>query len=350
MFGAVGVLFVVGAAAAGGASLTRVQLNALLIENVVPSLLTFLTTLFVIASIVYLRQLARGISQLVFYLLCCSFINQFVVFATVFMLQFNEIIEASTCKFLACVLQFTDIAQCFWTFAIACNSFVTNFVTNKFVTNNFNLVANVAVWGMALVLAVVPIHTYEHDSIWCTTSNHIMDFFTLYLWIILVAIAIIAIYASIIVSLFVKNRNLRVWHLLKPRLSPNDIQSYRDVLIIRKMAFYPFLFIVCWFMSSVNGVAALFEYTMVAAAPSPAAVHLELLLRVLHPAPRVLQRDLLRDRRPAHEALAQPLPRVGDVHLVHRRHEGGHRRRAHLSLCRLLWFDARSQKRNAAHS
>ncbi|KAL7719501.1 G-protein coupled receptors family 2 profile 2 domain-containing protein [Entamoeba marina] len=239
------------------------QSIALLVENTLTSTLSLVSTLFVAYSMVYLRLLAKGMgNQMIFCLLCCSFINQCVVIAILFLLQTSQMIADNTCKFFASLLQFTDLAQCFWILAIAGHIGTTYFIKNTMLKRNYFVIANVFVWGLSLILSIIPINDYGMGTVWCTTTNVYWDFFSFYIFVALVAILIIIIYAAIIVNIIIKNKNMRLRFLFSYNSKTDDAQSFELVSLVRKMAIYPFLYIVCWVVPFLNRLLQMCGLTM----------------------------------------------------------------------------------------
>ncbi|EDR28816.1 hypothetical protein, conserved [Entamoeba dispar SAW760] len=242
-------------------SLNLTQSIALLVENTLTSTLSLISTLFVAYSMVYLRLLSKGISnQMIFCLLCCSFVNQCVVLATLFILQTSQMVADNTCKFFASVLQFTDLSQCFWILAIGGHIGMSYFIKNNSIKKNYFVCANIFVWGTSLVLSIIPVNNYGKSDIWCTTISKYWDFFTLYIFVAVVAILVIIIYAAIIIKIILTNKNMKLRYLFTYNKN-DDVQSYEMVSLVRKMAIYPFLYIVCWIVPFFNRLLPLFKIT-----------------------------------------------------------------------------------------
>ncbi|KAL7714781.1 G-protein coupled receptors family 2 profile 2 domain-containing protein [Entamoeba marina] len=236
------------------------QSTALLVENTLTSTLSLVSTLFVAYSMVYLRLLGKGIgNRMIFCLLGSSFFNQCIVLATLFILQTTQIIDNNTCKFFACLFTFTDLAQCFWVLAIAVHIGTTYFIKSVSIKRNYFLVANIFVWGLSLVLSIIPIDNYDKGTIWCTTVGVYWDFFSFYVFVAIVAVLILIIYTAIIVNIVVKNKNMRLRFLFSYNSKTDDAQSFEQVALIRKMAIYPFLYIVCWIVPFFNRFFDLFD-------------------------------------------------------------------------------------------
>lgn len=253
-------LLILGTSATQNLSLS--QSIALLVENALTATLSLIATLFVAYSMVYLRLLSKGISnQMIFCLLCCSFVNQCVILATLFILLTSQMVADNTCKFFASVLQFTDLAQCFWILAIGGHMLMSYFVKNNAVKKNYFVFANVFVWGTSLILSIIPVNNYGMSEVWCTTTSVKWDFFTLYIFVFIVAIAILIIYAAIIVKIVIQNRNIKLKYIFfstgKRDIYGNnakldDVQTYEMISLVRKMIVYPFLFILAWLIPFIN--------------------------------------------------------------------------------------------------
>ncbi|ELP91911.1 hypothetical protein EIN_398810 [Entamoeba invadens IP1] len=234
------------------------QTIALLVENTLTSSLSLISTLFVAYSMVYLRLLAKGIShQMIFCLLCCSFVNQCVVLATLFILQMSQMVADNTCKFFAAVMQFTDLSQCFWVLAIAVHIGISYFVQNTFIKKNYFVISNIFVWGSSLVLSIIPIDDYGMSEVWCTTTNKYWDFFTLYIVVAIVAVIVFVIYIAVIIQLVVSDKNLKLRHLFAKLDYENGLNG-RVISLIRKMAIYPLLYIACWLIPFIDRLVPLF--------------------------------------------------------------------------------------------
>ena len=240
---------------------TRISLaqsNALLMENTITSFLTLLTTGFVITSMIYLRLLTKGSgSQMIFCLFGCSFINQCVVLATAIIGQSNALIPNNTCKFFAGILQFTDVAQVFWVLAIAGQIASSYFFSNNFFRRNYSVIANASVWGISLILSIIPVRDYGRSDIWCTIKTPLWDFLTLYLFVGIVGVLIVGIYIAIIISIKRKNKNFKLRYIIKYDEKKDDAQACEVIPIMRRMSVYPILYLACWSVPFVSKVLIL---------------------------------------------------------------------------------------------
>ena len=257
------ILFLITIASATN-QLTLSTSTALLVENSVTSTLSLVSTFFVAYSMVYLRLLAKGFAnQMIFCLLCCSFINQCITLSTLFIMQTSQMISDNTCFFFASVYQFTDLAQCFWILAIAMHIGLGYFVKNQFIKKHYFLFANIFVWGLSVILSIIPVENYGLKDVWCSNTNPYYEFFTLYLFIGIVGVLIIIIYSAVIVNIFMKNKTMKFRYLFYFDQKNDDMSLYELVMLVRRMAIYPFIYLFVWFIPFIDRVVQLMGYDIV---------------------------------------------------------------------------------------
>eukprot|EP01124_Arcella_intermedia_P015717 TRINITY_DN22294_c0_g1_i1.p1 TRINITY_DN22294_c0_g1~~TRINITY_DN22294_c0_g1_i1.p1 ORF type:complete len:521 (+),score=99.08 TRINITY_DN22294_c0_g1_i1:60-1622(+) len=261
-----------------GALLEYEEKKSVMLVRIIASSLSLLGSLFIIVSIVLFKRYHFMSSRLILALGICSLLESLNSFLSLWIFH-DELQLWSLCKFQGMTHQFSSIATTGWVTVIAINLYlaVCRNVTNKKV----EIAYHVCVWGMALLSTLIPLSTpnaYGIAGLWCWlnwSTGQIWRWVLYFIPLLLSTSVILFLYLLIAYHIrkhadqhpineasdqsdedseeidFTKEEEKAT---LKFRKSDQEQtpKKHSDVNILRKLAFYPLIHLLCYAGSITN--------------------------------------------------------------------------------------------------